>query len=652
MESAYAQEHALQGELELIDVENNKRRLLIHSLWVTGTFILSVFSVINFVGANYALAQILMGAALAGIAHLVYAKLNSTRAPGLVIPNVTLLTLSFILVVTGGADNTGLMWIYPIAVIGMLINGYRGGLWFGGGLCLALFFLLFLFDESLLAGRYSLTESTRFFVTLASLLALSQVGSYHEEKAQRLMRYMHQRVQKLAYFDSLTGLANRSSFRSWLQRMLDRKRREGGGLALIYIDLDNFKQVNDRCGHQVGDRLLAEFGRCLSECVRPTDDSLRLVPEEDVARLAGDEFIVTLSDVERPADAEVVANRILAMFEGGFEVDGLQLPVTASIGIAYFKDEFESAESMLNCADAAMYRAKQRGKNSFEFFSETIARDVRERKRIEAGLQEALAADDFKLLYMPVYLSSSLEIIGYEVLLRCKSSNLSGVGPDQFIPVAEATGLIETIDFWVLDHAMAGLQQLQAQGFDGLMCVNISAMELRNANFPDQVTSLLSKYQLCADKIELEVTETSLVISDQTSQATMQRLRELGLGLSLDDFGTGYTAFNQLMSYPVDCLKIDRSFVGALFTDNRAHCKMVDVIQHVAGLYNLRVIAEGVETRQQMEYLRQIGCDWLQGYYLSRPIEFDDFRVLLKAPRQQDGLSAPGNNAAELATIV
>ncbi|MEP5765278.1 MAG: bifunctional diguanylate cyclase/phosphodiesterase [Halieaceae bacterium] len=632
METANDTGDLLHEGFDLTDVETNKRRLLIHSLWLVGTCILLAFSVINFLGGNSQLALMLLGAALAGVANLAYTKFTRAKSFGLVFPNITLLCLTFILVVTGGADNTGLLWVYPIAVIGVLINGYRGGAWFGVGLCLALACMLFLFGDSLLAGRYSLAESVRFVVTLASLLALCQVGAYHEEKAQRLVRYMHQNVKQLAFFDSLTGLANRSSFRSWLQRLLDRKQTEGGGLALIYIDLDDFKQVNDRSGHQVGDRLLAEFGRRLGECVRPTDGSMRLLGEEDVARLAGDEFVVTLPDVDNPAGAEVVAKRILAMFEGGFEVDGMRLPVTASIGIAYFEDQFESAESMLNCADAAMYRAKEQGKNAYAFFSDTIARNIQERNSIEAGLQDALAQDGFKLLYMPIYDSYSLDIVGYEVLLRCESSILPDVGPDRFIPVAEATGLIKPIDLWVLDHAMAGLQRLQQQGFDGLMCVNISAVELHNARFPEQVAELLAKYELRADRIELEITETSLAISDQASQATLECLRKLGLGLSLDDFGTGYTAFTQLMSYPVNCLKIDRSFVGALFTDNHAHCKMVDVIQHLGTLYNLRIIAEGVETEQQLVYLRQIGCDWLQGYHLSRPVEFDDFRALLPGP--------------------
>ncbi|MEP5765277.1 MAG: EAL domain-containing protein [Halieaceae bacterium] len=626
---------------ELIDVENKQRRQLTIILWMIVLLVLITFDVVTYLDGRRSMSLALTGCTAVCIAYLLYEKFAARNSLGLLIPNLSLGLLAVILLVTGGKENTGPLFIYPLITAGVLINRFKVGAILGLGLAVLLIGILFSLDASETTARYNYYESTRFVMTLLILLATALIGSYLQEKAKKQMQSLHQDVHQLAYYDSLTGLANRSNFRSWLQRMLDRAREEGSALALIYIDLDDFKQVNDRCGHQVGDRLLAEFGRRLGECVRPNDGTTRLVADEDVARLAGDEFIVTLPDVEQPADAEAVAKRILTLFDGGFEVDGLQLPVTCSIGIAYVQGRVENAEKLLNYADAAMYKAKERGKNNYQFFSDTIARDIRERHCIEAGLQDALSRDDFNLLYMPIYDSEALSVVGCEVLLRCESPILPGIGPDRFIPVAEATGLIKPIDLWVLDNAMAGMRRLQDErGFDGVMCINISAVELHNTEFPQQVGRLLTQHGVSADRIELEVTETSLVASDQASQLTLERLRELGVGLALDDFGTGYTAFNQLMNYPVNCLKIDRSFVDALFSDNHAHCKMVDVVQHLGQLYGLRVIAEGVETDQQMSYLREIGCDWLQGYHLSRPLEYEDFASLLMSPSQAAASSA------------
>ncbi len=618
------------SQAELTEVTLRKRRVLVMSLWLVGITFLTIFGLTNLRDGNITLCIILLSCAAVGLAYLGYMQTRPQESVGLTVPNLTLVMLSMVLLITGGSENTGLLWVYPITTIGVLINGYRGGIVFGASVLVLLGGALFLLPDSLMAERYTLTESTRFIFTLTALLAISLVGSYHTESAQHKMQSLHHNVKRLAYFDSLTGLANRSSFRMWLQRMLDRTERDGGGFALIYIDLDDFKLVNDRCGHQVGDRLLAEFGKRLGECVRPTDESLRMVTDEDVARLAGDEFIVTLPGVVVPEQAETVARRILAMFDGGFEVDGLKLPVTASVGIALVKDRVPSAETVLNNADTAMYRAKQRGKNRYEFFSDEIAQSIRERNRIEAGLRDALAREDFRLVYMPIYDSQSLGIVGCEALLRCDSPILPDVGPDQFIPVAESTGLIKAIDLWVVDNALATLTRLQDEhGYEGLMCINISSVEVHNTEFPEHIARLLEKHSVAPEKIELELTETSLAVTDTTSLENLKRLKDLGVSLSLDDFGTGYTAFNQLMSYPVNSLKIDRSFVSALSTNSRVHCKTVDVIQNLGRLYNLRVIAEGVESDYQAAYLRLIGCDWLQGYHLSKPLPYDELVELL-----------------------
>ncbi len=620
----------VHNHADLTDVEVNKRRQVIYSLWFIFMGLLFVFSLLSIVESRTQWGLTLLAATTVCAVYLLHELYFNKDVPSLVIPNLMLLLLCALLTITGAVEATGPLFIGPILIMAALTNDFRGTAVFGGILFAMLIGLFFFFDDIFLQVTYSHAMKTRIVYSLACILLVGLVASYYSERAQWLTHRLHQHVQQLAYFDSLTGLANRSSFRRWLQRALDRAQHDGSGMALIYIDLDNFKQVNDRLGHSVGDRVLAEFGRRLGECVRPSDDSLRIVEEEDVARLAGDEFIVILQDVSEPRIAEVVARRILALFDGGFKVDGLQTPVTASIGIALVKDEPTSAESLLNYADSAMYQAKQKGRNRYEFFSSEIAADLEERNRIEAGLQEALYQKGFHLVLMPIYEARYLNIVGFETLLRCRTPKLEGIGPDRFIPVAEATGLIKRIDQWVLEESLGTLRRLRHEhDFRGVMCVNISAVELQNGDFPDQLEKLIQRYQVEPEQIELELTETSLVVNDQASEQTLERLKAIGVGLSLDDFGTGYTAFNQLMHYPVDCLKIDRSFVNELFADSTAKGQMVEIIKNLAGVYDLRVVAEGVETEQQLAYLRQIGCDWLQGYLLSKPVPYQEFADLL-----------------------
>ncbi|MDJ0879298.1 MAG: EAL domain-containing protein [Halieaceae bacterium] len=624
-------QHRDSSHAELIDVEINKQRQVIYTLWFIFMSILFGFSVLALVEGRSNWGMVLLASTVVCAVYLLHERHFNKDVPGLTIPNLTLLLLVAVLTITGAVEKTGPLFIYAIVIMGVLTNNFRGAALFGASTIGLLLLLLFVFDDMLLQVEYSQAMKTRLIYSMTVLLWVALIGSYYQDEAQEVTHRLHQRVHRLAYFDSLTGLTNRSSFRRWLQRSLERAQRDGSGLALIYIDLDNFKQVNDRFGHSMGDRVLATFGERLSDCLRPTDNSLHMVSTEDIARLAGDEFIVILQDVSEPRVAELVARRILAMFENGFLVDDLNTSVTCSIGIAFVEAGQESAETLLNNADAAMYKSKQKGKNRYEFFSEKIAAVMQERHRIEAGLQDALASNGFNLVFMPIYEANTLRIVGFETLLRCETPELQGIGPDRFIPVAETTGQIKRIDLWVLENSMAALRTLCAeQGFEGIMCVNISALELQNGEFPAQVDYVLRKYGIRPAQVELELTETSEALYDQASLSTLEELKSLGVGLSLDDFGTGYTAFNQLVKFPVDCLKIDRSFVNSLFQQDNAKGQMVEIIKNLAGLYNLRVVAEGVETRQQLAYLQQIGCNWLQGYLLSQPLSYQDFSDLLR----------------------
>jgi len=253
---------------------------------------------------------------------------------------------------------------------------------------------------------------------------------------------------------------------------------------------------------------------------------------------------------------------------------------------------------------------------------------LQQRQKIEKGLRLALSESQFSLVYMPIFDCKDNTIVAVEALLRCQNEELEGIGPDDFIPVAESTGLIKEIDLWVIDNALNALTQLQSScAFEGRMCINVSGVELNNQNFPSQVKALLLKNNVSPECVELEITETAFVAGDMTCLETLKALNELGVSLALDDFGTGYTAFSQLIHYPANCLKIDRSFVNDLFSASESRSKMVMIIQNLAKLYSLRVIAEGVETEEQLAYLKSLGCDWAQGYYLSRPVPWHELLI-------------------------
>jgi diguanylate cyclase (GGDEF)-like protein len=431
-------------------------------------------------------------------------------------------------------------------------------------------------------------------------------------------------VDHLASYDALTGLANRRTFQQVLERQIHNAGEHPA--ALLYIDLDNFKRVNDYYGHATGDRLLQLFAECIQQLIRPTDIA-GSIGTETPARLAGDEFALLLSEVSDPEVVRKVAERILAIFETGFEVDGIRHNVQASIGIAMSPQDGKSARELLLHADAAMYEAKNNGKNRYQFFNHQIARTLEIHREIEIILRKALDENNFELVFMPIYNTNNQQIVGAELLLRCPPLTSMGIGPDVFIPVAESVGLIKQIDLWVIQNALVLTKRLQEEsGFDGFLSVNISAAELHNPEFPRRIRELLGNHQTVASFIELEITETSLVANDKESATTLEQLKALGFKIALDDFGTGYTAFNQLASYPVDCLKIDKSFVQQIDSLQINKEPMINIILSLAKLYQLRVIAEGVETEEQLQSLRSSGCAQVQGYYLSQPLNLADLQ--------------------------
>ncbi|WP_419227343.1 putative bifunctional diguanylate cyclase/phosphodiesterase [Alteromonas sp. OM2203] len=620
------------GQQEMIAVRKSRRHTLCYVLTIIGVIFLCALGSYSLYDGSIFLGSVLLINAVVGLINLYVLKRSNNVERAAIILSAILFVLTISLLVTGGKDNTGMLWIYPIAAINLFINRFWPAVAVFSIFSVTSTLLLFTPLSAILMTSYTLVESLRFLLTTLALNAICLAALRSEERSYETIMQLHDDdIRQMAYYDTLTGLPNRWSFKTNLNRMLSRAEKDNQRIGLLYIDLDNFKQVNDQYGHEAGDRLLLKFSERLWEAIRPTDQLFKN-STESLARLAGDEFVVLLPNIKEPLNAATVASRILDVFNGGFEVDGIKHMTYASIGIAVYPDDATEPSELINHADAAMYNAKRSGKNCFRFFTQDIADSLKERQQIEKGLKLALSEEHFSLVYMPIFDCRDSTIVAVEALLRCHSPDLKGIGPDRFIPVAEATGLIKDIDLWVINNALKALINLQSEhGFEGKICINISGVELHNELFPAQVKALLETYKVSPEYIELEVTETAFVAGDTTCMATLEALEALGVSLALDDFGTGYTAFSQLINYPADCLKIDRSFVNDLFSEREARKKMVMVIQNLAKLYGLRVIAEGVETQEQLDYLKQSGCDWAQGYYLSKPLIWNDFIKKLHA---------------------
>lgn len=437
-------------------------------------------------------------------------------------------------------------------------------------------------------------------------------------------------VQRLASFDSLTNLANRSSFNKYLERLLKEKNKRNSSLTLLYIDLDNFKNVNDHYGHETGDSLLIEFSKRLRDNIRVTDAYSVVERSYSVARLAGDEFSIVLSDTTNTKDIVIVVERILNMFDDGFFVDGHNHNVKASIGIAISPQDGDDVATLIKHADAAMYKAKGLGRNRYQFFTAEIEDALNVQLKIERELKASIEYEEFFLVYMPTYEIGTNKVMGAEALLRSTNPVLLECGPDIFIPVAESTGLIKAMDLWVIEQALMALNRwITDFAFDGMLSVNISAVELHNEHFIPVLTNLLEKYNTPVAQLEFELTETSLVASDELTIDTLNTLKDIGIKLSLDDFGTGYTGFTQLVHYPVDTLKIDRSFVSQLGQSEQSD-NFMKVFIELAKIYKLPTVAEGVETYEQLQVLTKLGFNFAQGYYFSKPIKEAEFLLLFK----------------------
>lgn len=416
-----------------------------------------------------------------------------------------------------------------------------------------------------------------------------------------------ERISFLAHNDALTGLLNRAHFTETLNQTVSRLERYGAPFALMFLDLDNFKTVNDTRGHPVGDRLLIEVSKRLKA----------LVPQASaLARLGGDEFAIIINKAAKAADVEPLAASIVSHLSEPFLIDGETINIGASVGIAIAPRHGTRSDQLLRNVDLALYRAKDSGRSAYRFFEISMDSQARERRALEFDLKSALQNGEFALFFQPLIGAESNEPSGFEALLRWNHPIRGLISPAEFIPIAENSGLIKAIGDWVLEQAC----MIAAEWPDHLtVAVNLSAPQFDNARIVETVQNALKRSGLMPHRLELEITESLLIDRPDDVIAILGQLREIGVCIAMDDFGTGYSSLSYLLKFPYDKIKIDRSFVSAIETD-RAACDVLRTIGSLAKTLNMRITAEGVETKEQVEFLRGIACDHLQGYYFARPL--------------------------------
>jgi predicted signal transduction protein with EAL and GGDEF domain len=473
-----------------------------------------------------------------------------------------------------------------------------------------------------------------------SLLGRDVLYMLRASNAFNALKRQEDRLRYLAYYDPLTSLPNRRSFNEQLNRIIKRAQRHDANAALLFIDLDHFKRINDSIGHSRGDRLLVEIARRLTMELRE-DDAINYFTDNsaenpdgaetgtEIARLGGDEFTVVLSDVVDINDVEVVAKRILNTLSQPIALQSHNPVVTPSIGIAVYPHDGDDPDTLIRNADTAMYVAKAEGRACFRFYDEEMNARAVEQLKMEEELREALRNDELELRYQPQIDTQTGSVISMEALVRWKHPVRGLVSPLEFIPVAERTGQIIELGEWVMEEVARHCLYWDTLGLNSFrICVNISPLQFNQSNLPQWIERFLQQSGLEAGRLELELTESAIMTDAETNIAKLSDLKSLGLDLAVDDFGTGYSSLSYLKRFPIDTLKIDQGFVADL--DSPDGAAIVDAIIALAKTLNLRVIAEGIEDEHQLSYLLANGCDLLQGYYFSRPIYPEEVPTMLR----------------------
>ncbi len=479
-------------------------------------------------------------------------------------------------------------------------------------------------DEFHLEYCIELLEQTRWFLVRVTRFEGEgpvRVAVAHEEITER--KRIEEQLLHDAFHDSLTGLANRALFMDRLNHAAGRARRRSGYLfAVLFLDLDHFKLINDSLGHMAGDQLLVAMAARIQACIRSSDT---------LARLGGDEFTILLDDIKDISEAPRFADRIQGVLNQPFRLGDRDIFTTVSIGIALSETGYARAEDLLRDADTAMYRAKALGRARHEMFDKDMHTQVVKRIQMETDLRRAIDNRDFVLHYQPVVALDTGEIAGFEALIRFRHPEHGLIMPMEFIPLAEETGLIAPIGLWVIEEACSRMREWHGRYPDAgrlMIGVNLSGRQIRESDLVDQIEHVLKETGISASSVKLEITESVIMEHAESTIVLLSRLKALGVQLSVDDFGTGYSSLSYLHRFPIDILKIDRSFVGNMILGNENH-EIVRTIISLAHNLGLKLIAEGPETEDQVSQLRSLGCEYGQGFFFSRPVDAERAESLI-----------------------
>ena len=608
---------------------------------VTSGFALVATAVRRLTMLRLGAAAVVMGAGIAtmhymGMAAIMIVPAISYSAPLVALSILIAVTASFAALWLffhlreGTSRHRRLMRLAAAIVMGLAISGmhYTGmaasrfapGSFCRGGVSL---------QNGWLAATIGAVALGLLGITLVTAVYDAYLQSKAKVQALRLEQ-ANAALQHQATHDALTGLPNRTLFFDRLGREIAHAERDGRSFAVLVADLDRFKVINDTLGHGAGDQLLIEITRRLSGSLRAVDT---------VARTGGDEFVLLITDIREPADAANVAAKIIAQLEPPVSVGGTEVQTSASIGISIYPTDGSDSDSLIVHADEAMYFSKQRGRNGFQFFNAGISVFSRERLEIEKDLRRALPLKQFEVHYQPKIDVASGRVNSVEALLRWRHPTRGLLGPTDFIPLAEESGLMGPIGEWVLREACRQARQWQLEGMCFLrIAVNISPIHFLQSGFLDIVRSALSDHELEPRYLEIELTEATVMDHAESSIEILRDLSRMGVLVSVDDFGTGYSSMSYLRRFPIDKLKIDRSFIKDLTTNTDA-ASIVKAIISLAHSLRLKVVAEGVETAEQLQQLRDLGCDQFQGFYRSEAVLPGEIEKFIR--RTHEGMAMP-----------
>jgi diguanylate cyclase (GGDEF)-like protein/PAS domain S-box-containing protein len=459
-------------------------------------------------------------------------------------------------------------------------------------------------------------QPIRYLGSVCLLVALADI-----DERKRLQDDMRRK----AMHDTLTGLPNRAMFMESLERAVHKSRRRSTRFSVLFIDLDRFKEINDTMGHHAGDALLQEVGRRLEAAVRQSDM---------VARLAGDEFVVLIEEHGGPEEVMIVAMKVLSALQAPIMIDWREAKVSGSVGIASYPEDGTDVPQLVKNADTAMYQAKERGRNNFQFYSPDLNELSRERFEQEKRIRGALERGEFFLEYQPEVDIASGKVVAVEALLRWKDPVAGVTLPAAFMQLAEETGTIAAIGLWVLDRALADLRAWRAAGADFKLSVNIAARQLHQQDLPGEVTALVKRHGLEPSDLRFDITEPALMLDAAAADTAVRTFKALGIEVAIDDFGTGYSSLGLVRGLPIDVVKIDRSLVSSC-TSKRECAAIVQAAAAMSKVLGIRVVAEGVETEEQREAVLALGCDAMQGYLVARPTDAAGIAAMTRAAAEQ-----------------